>query len=229
MNSNIEPEMDAVIERIRKLMPSQRRALSLFTKGLYPEQVAERLFVKPASVQAMQSNILSDLELSPSIPYAERLRIARKAYVAYAERLPEEAAADARSLETLQPYKYTRRSLELIQKDKSKKHSTAKPISMTEFREASQLTNGHAPEAKAPEKSKPVEESIQPTGVYASTTLANPESIVDVVDITLGTDESAQKLQELLQKGYLPEIVDDFQSMTDITFHVTRLILTKRR
>lgn len=211
---------------VKQLAPTLRKVLSRIPSGMDNDRIAKEVGLTTSTLSAYMVKIYSGLQIPDSIPSRkERRRIAGMIWDEFAK------------LYTVDDFGH------IVAEGASWRSSSIGPsaqesspvlaIADTPAPADPVHTNGVPhPVAKEmrPEDSPDAVPKVttQGYGVGITVVVPEPETVTDMRTLVLGSDSSGDELQKLIREGYLPEIVNDYQSLSG-TRSITKLILVKRK
>ena len=219
-DDRMQARIDALVERLRKLSGPQLEVLKHVSSGKDNHEIARHLNVPISTIMGRLAAIYDVAQIPKTVTSRNEKR--------------EIIAGMYRALTN--KYVVNEYGRTVLRPEPVAKLPTAPPIPQTPAAaepQAEPLTNGHAPDAK-PIDTKPQQPATAPAkvtpgyGVGLMVPLPDPTTISDIATVTLGTPEATERLHTLLGQGYLPEVMNDFQSLTGMR-QVTRIVLIKRR
>lgn len=221
IEAKLKEKVDRFTHAVHRLSPDQRLVLKHAAQGLDNETIARELGVPLTTILGRMHTIYQVAQIPGNVGSRwARRQIIVGLYKGFAEKHD----VDRHGFITAKPV--------VVQAAPPMPPQLVAPLA-TIPESNMPLANGHAEAAHEPEKdvAKPAllpAKVVPGYGVGLTVTFPDPASIVDIVAITLGTPEAPEKLQELLREGYVPEIMNDFQSLTG-SRGVTKVVLIKRK
>jgi hypothetical protein len=200
-------------ERIKRLSPTLRRILRLIPSGRDNHEIARAVNLSENTMGTYMVRLYSDLNVPEMPSKKDRRRHLGRLYERFITKYEVDDEGYVLGLHRVEP--------------------TPQPISPEP--EAAPKTNGHANGSTHPaaQPERPISQApkiaTQGYGVGISISLPEPQSIVEIAPaIILGAEGSAERLQSLIQEGFIPELITDYQSLSG-TRSITKLILVKRK
>jgi hypothetical protein len=210
---------------VKRLGPALRKVLAYIPSGKENHHIAREIALSEATVNSYMSKIYDGLQIPNTITSRkEKRRLAGEMWDAFAKIYATNSEGhivnvEARRPPSEEPAPVIPRPAPMI-------------VEQPALREPEPHTNGasHVLDAPRPKETPDAAPKVmvQGYGVGITVIVPEPETISDMRTLVLGTDTSAEELQKLIREGYLPEIVNDFQSLSGGR-SITKLILVKRK
>jgi hypothetical protein len=211
---------------VKRMSPALRRVLSHIPSGKENHHIAREIGLSEATLHAYISKIYVGLQIPNTITSRkEKRRLAGEIWDAFAKIYATNSEghiidAETRHFTTVAPVAPEPKPVPMI----VEKPAPSEPVPHTNGASHPVI---HAPRPKDTPDAAP-KVTAQGYGVGITVVVPEPETVSDMRTLVLGTDTSAEELQKLIREGYLPEIVNDFQSLSGGR-SITKLILVKRK